>query len=101
MTLVSGPSVNVQVDAALDVVVREREHLMATQQGAQRFSRLAELYEREAQLWTVLFEHSRARVQWRAALAAEQYARQCARHWRRRAEGDYADQAESRGGDGK
>ncbi|MQA13469.1 MAG: hypothetical protein GEV09_04635 [Pseudonocardiaceae bacterium] len=75
-----------QLDGALDVLASQREQLMAEDPSVARASQLARVYELEARLRQTLFEHARTRVQWRAALAAEAYARLCARHWRRRAE---------------
>lgn len=86
MTTTNELPLTAQLDGALDVLVRQREQLMAQRPSVERAVGLARLYELEARLWSTLFEHSRSRVQWRAALAAEAYARSCARHWRRRAE---------------
>jgi len=47
--------------------------------------RIADLYEQEARVWSLLFERSRSRIHWRAALSAEAYARSCARGWRAQA----------------
>lgn len=86
MTTVNERSLTGQLDGALDVLVVQREQLMAEVPSFDRAVGLARVFELEARLWSTLFEHSRSRVQWRAALAAEAYARACARHWRRRAE---------------
>lgn len=75
-------SIRDRVDAELDRLQHEREQTMASGPGPERSQRMAELYELEAGWWSVLFEHTRARVHWRAALAAEAYAKQCARYWR-------------------
>ena len=53
---------------------------------AHRATALSELYEQEARLWSLLFERSQRRIQWRAALSAEAYARSCARAWRAQAQ---------------
>lgn len=74
------------VDAGLDRLQRDREHALAGLPGLERSLRMAVLYELEARCWSTLFECTRTRVHWRAALAAEVGARQLARHWRRRAE---------------
>jgi hypothetical protein len=71
-----------QVDEALDEIQRLRERIMAQPSSADRFARLAELAESEALWWLLLFEHSRTRVHWRAALSAHEHARQSARRWR-------------------
>lgn len=84
MTDTSVP-IAMRIDAELDRVQRHRERLMAESQGAKRSTRMAVLYDREARLWSALFEHARLRVYWRAALAAEAHAHQLARRWRRRA----------------
>jgi len=80
MTLVG--SIPDVLDALLDQLQRRREHVLAMAPCARRAIALAELYEREARVWSLLFERSRSRIQWRAALAAEAYARACARTWR-------------------
>jgi hypothetical protein len=85
MTATSIP-VRVRIDAALEQVQRQRERALAETAGARRCVLVAELYEREARLWAALFEHTRVRVYWRAALAAEAYARQRARWWWRAAD---------------
>lgn len=87
MTTTSRP-ITVRIDAALDQVQRHRERLLAEAAGARRSAGIAELYEREARLWSALFDHSRIRVHWRAALVAEAYARQRARYWWYRAAAD-------------
>lgn len=83
-------SIRERVDAELDRLQREREQAMTSAPGRERSQRMAELYELEAGWWSLLFEHTRARVHWRAALAAEAYAKQCAQHWRRRAAAEAA-----------
>lgn len=94
MSATSTPA-RVRIDAALEQVQRHRERALAETAGPRRSVLIAELYEREARLWSALFAHTRIRVHWRAALAAEAYARQCARSWRRAAEAatplDFAD----------
>jgi len=75
-----------RIDAALDRLQRDREHALVGLPGLERSLRMAALYELEARCWSTLFECTRTRVHWRAALAAEVRARQLARHWRRRAE---------------
>lgn len=77
--------ITAQLNSVLDMVTRKRERLMTEHPSAGRAENLAGLYELEARVWATLFEHSRTRVQWRAALAAEAYARQLARLWRDRA----------------
>ncbi len=74
------------IDAALDQLQSDREYAMARFVGLERSVRMATLYELEARCWSTLFECTRMRVYWRAALAAEVGARRLARHWRRRAE---------------
>jgi hypothetical protein len=85
MTVTSLLSVTTQVDAALDVIVRDREYVMAEKSSALRSRKLAALYDREVHLWSVFVEQSRTRVHWRAALSAREHARQTALCWRRRA----------------
>jgi hypothetical protein len=86
MTAVTERSFAARLDGELDVLMCQREQLMAERPGVDRAAQLARLWELEARVWSTLFEHARSRVQWRAALAAEAYARGCARAWRRRAE---------------
>lgn len=75
-----------RVDDALDEIQRMRERIMVQKSSADRFARLAELADGEARWWLLLFERSRSRVYWRAALAAHEHARQSARKWRRAAD---------------
>ena len=75
----------VQLDEALERVVRLRERLLAESEAPGRAERLALLFESEARAWSQVFELSSDRLVWRAALAAELVARQQARAWRRRA----------------
>ncbi|MQA16120.1 MAG: hypothetical protein GEV09_18805 [Pseudonocardiaceae bacterium] len=46
---------------------------------------MAEIYEHEARVWSLWFEQTERRLQWRAALSAQAYARACARSWRTQA----------------
>ncbi len=73
------------LDALLEQLQRRRERVLRAVPGASRAVRLAELYEQEARVWSLLFERSQARIEWRAALSAEAHARSCARTWRARA----------------
>jgi len=73
------------LDAALDEVQREQACVRRLSPSAARSHQMADLCAREARLWQVLFERTRSRVHWRAALAAELYARERARRWRRAA----------------
>ncbi len=81
----SVPITTQRIDVALDQLQKDRECTLAAAPGPERSARMAELYELEARCWSVLFELTRTRVHWRAALAAEVGARRLARHWRRRA----------------
>jgi len=76
------------LDALLEQLQRRREHVLRTAPGATRAGRMAELYEQEARVWSLLFERSETRIQWRAALSAEAHARSCGRAWRARAAAD-------------
>lgn len=69
------------LDALLEQLQRRREHALAAAPCAHRATALVELYEQEARVWSLLFERSQRRLQWRAALAAEAHARSCARAW--------------------
>lgn len=70
-----------QLDAALDELEERRGRVLADWSHPRRSEGLAALYELEAAVWAEVFEHTRVRLYWRAALAAEAYARHCARHW--------------------
>lgn len=78
-------SVLVHLDEALERVIRLREQLLADPLAEARAERLALLFESEARAWSQLFELTRLRPVWRAALAAELLARQQAAQWRERA----------------
>lgn len=73
------------LDEALERVIRLREQLLADPYAECRAERLALLFESEARAWSQLFELTRLRPGWRAALAAELVARQQATRWRERA----------------
>jgi len=75
------------LDELLEQLQRRRQRAVAEVQGHHRAARVAELYEQEARLWSLLFERSERRIHWRDALSAEAYARSCARAWRTRAHG--------------
>ncbi len=77
------------LDALLDRLQRRREHVLAMAPCGHRATAVAELYEQEARVWSLLFEQAGRRIQWRAALSAEAYARSCARAWRARAHAHY------------
>ena len=78
-------SINGVLDSLLEQLQRRREHVMAAAPTAHRAMRIADLYEQEARVWSLLFERSPSRIHWRAALSAEAYARSCARGWRAQA----------------
>jgi hypothetical protein len=88
MTAIATP---ITLDAQLDDVQRRRERVMAQPPFPGRAAWIAELYHQEAQVWSLLFERSRSRLSWRAALAAEGYARHCAHVWLGRADAVGAD----------
>lgn len=75
------PPVTVQLDVALDRLRCQLEQLTREPASAARSLKIARLYQLEARLWSVLFERARHRLYWRAALAAEARARECARYW--------------------
>ena len=89
------------LDALLDQVQARRERALAAAPSAHRAACLAETYEQEARVWALLFERSRSRIHWRAALSAEAYARACARSWRAQAEAHGFRPARVRSGDGQ
>lgn len=78
-------SVFEQINAGLDRIQQARAEAMTQPAGTERCLYLAELADAEACWWEVLFEHSHARLQWRAALVARDHARHTARCWRDRA----------------
>jgi hypothetical protein len=69
----------------LEQVYRDREQLLRATPCPARSQLIADQFDHEAWLWSVLFERTRSRLTWRAALAAEAYARGSARWWRRNA----------------
>lgn len=75
----------VELDVALERILREREAVQRGATGHVRSLRMAHLFDIEARLWSVLFESTGIRLYWRAALAAEASARGSAQQWRRRA----------------
>jgi hypothetical protein len=76
----------VDVDAALDAIQAAREEAIAQLTGGEQSRRLALLADAEAACWEQVFDKARTRAQWRAALAAREWAQQLARTYRRRAE---------------
>ena len=83
MTALAASMIDI-LDALLEQLQRRRERVLRAVPGASRAVRLAELYEQEARVWSLLFERSQTRIEWRAALSAEAHARSCARTWRAR-----------------
>ena len=73
------------LDAELEQVYRDREQLLRATPCPARSQLIANQFDHEAWLWSVLFERTRSPLTWRAALAAEAYARGSARWWRRNA----------------
>jgi hypothetical protein len=73
------------LDEVLMRLTQQRDALLAAPGAADRSSRLAELFEIEAQMWSQLYELSTLRLVWRAALAAEAGARANAALWAARA----------------
>jgi len=72
------------LDALLEQLQRRREGVLKTPLSPNRAVCLAELYEQEARLWSLVFERATSRIHWRAALSAEAHAQSCARVWRAR-----------------
>ena len=70
------------IEAELDQVYREREQLLRATPGPVRSQLIADHFDHEARLWSVLFERTRSPLTWRAALAAQAYARGASRWWR-------------------
>lgn len=75
----------VDVDATLDTIQAAREEAIAQLAGGEQAQRLALLADAEAACWEQVFDRARTRAQWRAALAAREWAQQRARSYRRRA----------------
>ncbi len=85
------------VEAELEQVYRAREQLLRATPCPARSQLIADAFDHEAWLWSVLFERTRSPLTWRAALAAEAYARGSARWWRRDAARRGAAPVERRG----
>ena len=85
MTVTAVRALAAQLDSELEELSRVRDRVLAAVSTPERSLRLAELYWREAQLWSALFALTRTRLQWRAALGAEAHARARAAYWQRRA----------------
>jgi hypothetical protein len=73
------------IEAELEQVYRDREQLLRATPCPARSQLIADQFDHEAWLWSALFERTRSSLTWRAALAAEAYARSSARWWRRNA----------------
>lgn len=73
------------IEAELDELYRDRERLLRTETSPARSHLLADQFDHEAWLWAALFETTRSRLMWRAALVAQAHARVSARSWRRHA----------------
>ena len=84
------------IEAELEQVYRDREQLLRATPCPARSQLIADQFDHEAWLWSVLFERTRSTLTWRAALAAEAYARGSARWWRRDAARRGAGPAEGR-----
>src|SRR5882757_3826319 len=79
------PDATAGLNDTLDALTRRREALLRQAPGMERAANMADLYRIEAALWASLYESATDRLLWRAALAAEVHARQCAATWWRRA----------------
>jgi hypothetical protein len=73
------------IEVELDKLYRDREQLLRAAPSPARSHLLADLFDHEAWLWSTLFETTRSRLMWRAALVAQAHARVSARSWRRHA----------------
>lgn len=73
-------------EAALDRLTDKRNQLAATADDEATRLRVAELWDRTARWWNVLFHHSRHRLCWMAALGAYHDAQHNADMWRELAE---------------
>jgi hypothetical protein len=72
-------------DAALDAIQAAREEAITQLTGGKQSQRLALLADAEAACWERVFDRARTRAQWRAAIAAREWAQQLERTYRRRA----------------
>lgn len=84
MTAIHPPRTST-IEAELDELYRDRERLLRAPPSPTRSHLLADLFDHEAWLWSTLFETTRSRLMWRAALVAQAHARVSARSWRRHA----------------
>ncbi|MDN5858803.1 MAG: hypothetical protein L0H84_09290 [Pseudonocardia sp.] len=82
MTAVHPPRTST-IEAELDELFRDREQLLRAEPSPVRSQLIADLFDQEAWLWSTLFETTRSRLTWRAALVAQAHARVSARSWRR------------------
>lgn len=71
----SGPFIQKRVDDALNEIIAERDTVLRLPRGAAKSARLADLFEREADLWSELYDGTTSTTQARAAIRARQYAR--------------------------
>ena len=78
-------SVFEHLDQAVERLATVRDELLADHNAVDRAARLAAVFESEARAWSQVYELSRRRLIWRAALAAEAGARMNAAVWARRA----------------
>jgi hypothetical protein len=84
MTTMQRPSTGA-IETELDELYRDREHLLRATPCPARSHLIADMFDQEAWLWSTLFETTRSRLMWRAALVAQAHARASARSWRRHA----------------
>lgn len=84
MTAIHPPRTSA-IETELDQLYRDRERLLRATPSPARSHLLADVFDHEALLWSTLFETTRSRLMWRAALVAQAHARVSARSWRRHA----------------
>ncbi len=70
------------LDESLEHLLQLRDRALSDVGAPDRACRLVEVFEAEARLWSSYYERTRSRPLWRAALAAEAWARHNAAVWR-------------------
>lgn len=88
MTATRAPQ-TVAVLVELNRVGCRREELLRAAPSPTRSELIADQFDHEAWLWSLIFERTTSPILWRAALGAQAHARMCARWWRSRPAGAY------------
>jgi hypothetical protein len=69
----------------LDRICKQIETTLRMADGVEKFERLADLHEQEADFWQRRFESSNRRLDWLACAAATERARALSQQWAKRA----------------